>query len=245
MTKQPFMPLFFGDLLAATAEWEGEARSLYLTLLGHQWSAGSIPTNPDDICRLVGWTPKTFKRYWPRVASKYVEQDGRLYNIRLEEHRQKASSITEKNSGSGKKGARAKWQSTGPHIARHERLSAARAIATHTTAEWEALKHICDSRCVICDSQGDIVKDHITPIYQGGSDGIENLQPLCRRCNSSKGPDRTDYRRNDWLERLSECLQKRLRPPGVNGRHQTPGADACLHTKQEKRTCQGEDTEHD
>jgi len=40
--------------------------------------------------------------------------------------------------------------------------------------------------CVACDSTDNIQIDHIVPVARGGSDRIENLQPLCRSCNLSK-----------------------------------------------------------
>lgn len=79
---------------------------------------------------------------------------------------------------------------------RNIRLQAARAKGTHTKAEWLGLVSAFGCHCVMCGAQMDapeIQKDHIIPIYQGGSDGIENLQPLCRPCNTSKGPDTFDW----------------------------------------------------
>lgn len=40
--------------------------------------------------------------------------------------------------------------------------------------------------CQQCGNEGDSV-DHILPRIQGGTDDEENLQLLCRTCNSSKG----------------------------------------------------------
>ena len=78
---------------------------------------------------------------------------------------------------------------------RRERIMAARAKGTHTKEEWAALVREFNGRCVICDVlvDGAPQKDHIVPIYQGGSDGIDNLQPVCPRCNQSKGPDSTNW----------------------------------------------------
>ena len=67
-----------------------------------------------------------------------------------------------------------------------QRLAAARAIATHTKAEWLALVDACGNACVRCGGAG-VVKDLSPRSPSGGSDGIDNLQPLCPSCNS-KGP---------------------------------------------------------
>jgi 5-methylcytosine-specific restriction endonuclease McrA len=81
---------------------------------------------------------------------------------------------------------------------RSERMAAARAKGTHTKEEWEELVNRCDNRCVRCGASPPEdyrpVKDHITPVYQGGSDGLDNLQPLCPPCNSAKGPESKDWR---------------------------------------------------
>jgi 5-methylcytosine-specific restriction endonuclease McrA len=76
------------------------------------------------------------------------------------------------------------------------RLAAARAKATHSEDEWQLLLQQLAYRCAMCGVFGNGVrlqKDHVVPIYQGGSDGIDNLQPLCQPCNTAKGPDTTNW----------------------------------------------------
>jgi 5-methylcytosine-specific restriction endonuclease McrA len=87
---------------------------------------------------------------------------------------------------------------------RAQRLAEARARGTHTDQEWMDLVARFDFRCVRCGCipTGKPCKDHILPIYIGGSDAIENLQPLCRQCNTAKGPDATNwvaYREENWF----------------------------------------------
>lgn len=60
--------------------------------------------------------------------------------------------------------------------------------------EWERILRRYDHRCVACGRKGDITMDHIVPIAKGGRHSAENMQPLCRSCNSSKGSSIIDYR---------------------------------------------------
>lgn len=42
-------------------------------------------------------------------------------------------------------------------------------------------------KCVECESPDHLTLDHIFPYSLGGEDTLENLQTLCRSCNSRKG----------------------------------------------------------
>ena len=71
---------------------------------------------------------------------------------------------------------------------RRERVAAARLLGSHTAAEWHALVKAYGSRCYYCGTspRRPLGKDHKVPISRGGSDGIDNLVPCCKRCNSEK-----------------------------------------------------------
>ena len=44
-----------------------------------------------------------------------------------------------------------------------------------------------NNRCVKCSNQNDLQFDHIVAVANGGSNEIDNIQLLCKRCNLEKG----------------------------------------------------------
>jgi 5-methylcytosine-specific restriction endonuclease McrA len=60
------------------------------------------------------------------------------------------------------------------------------AEGSHTLEQWRELKAMHDGLCAQCKEAKPLTKDHIIPLSKGGSDYIENIQPLCRNCNSRK-----------------------------------------------------------
>lgn len=76
---------------------------------------------------------------------------------------------------------------------RSARLAAARQLATHTPDQWGEMQIEFRMLCVRCGKEKPLVKDHIIPIYQGGSDGIDNIQPLCAHCNASKARETINW----------------------------------------------------
>lgn len=74
------------------------------------------------------------------------------------------------------------------------------AEGSHTFGEWELLKKQYGYICPCCKKQEPfnqrikcLTEDHIIPLSKGGSDYIENIQPLCMHCNLVKHTEIIKY----------------------------------------------------
>lgn len=137
--------------------------------------------------------------YWvgkkrPDLSERFNGKNNPMYGrTRSEEFKDK---IRKKLSGSNSQ----RWKG-GKKLAvergRRKRRNLERnASGWHTFGEWETLKAQYNWSCAGCgrkEPEIKLTRDHIIPLIRGGSDNIENVQPLCRSCNSKKGT-RIDYK---------------------------------------------------
>ena len=88
----------------------------------------------------------------------------------------------------------------GPDTAPRKRSASETRVlrVPHGGAEWQwQWQMLCDhyqNRCAACNREAWLTRDHIKPLSQGGSDTIENIQPLCYDCNAAKADREIDFR---------------------------------------------------
>lgn len=60
------------------------------------------------------------------------------------------------------------------------------AEGSYTYEQWSELLDKYNYACVGCLSKENITVDHKLPLSRGGTNNIDNLQPLCMQCNLKK-----------------------------------------------------------
>lgn len=77
----------------------------------------------------------------------------------------------------------------------------------HTPEQWARLRDWFGARCLCCGATDRLTMDHVVPLIAGGTNTIENLQPLCHSCNSRKQNKTIDYRNPARLQAFLEILR--------------------------------------
>jgi uncharacterized protein YdaU (DUF1376 family) len=216
-----WMPLYVADYQSDTSRLTLEQHGAYLLLIMDYWRNGPPPDDDDVLARILGVERRAWTRLRPAIARFFTVTDGEWRHGRIDRELEKAIERTNRSA----RGGTTRWgeeaaQERGRHM-RSRRLSEARQLGTHSPEEWIALRAFCGPSCLRCGVTAEQVKDHILPIYKGGSDAIDNIQPLCRSCNASKGPEDTDLRPDGWKDAVANAVKNAF-PAGVKRL-----ADAC------------------
>jgi 5-methylcytosine-specific restriction endonuclease McrA len=120
------------------------------------------------------------------INSDKINKYHKEYNLRNAEKRKQAAIAWRKNNPE-------RWNE-------RSRRHRARKIGnggSHTLQEWLNLKKKYDYTCLKCSKKEPGIKltlDHVMPLVFGGTNSINNCQPLCASCNSSKNGKWKDYR---------------------------------------------------
>lgn len=86
------------------------------------------------------------------------------------------------------------WRDSRVQYARNQRAKRKLADGNFTRQEWLDLLDFYEGVCLACGSSEAVSADHVVPLAVGGSNTIDNIQPLCKPCNSKKHTKTIDYR---------------------------------------------------
>ena len=75
-----------------------------------------------------------------------------------------------------------------------KRRSILKTLGVYTKQEWDQLCEYFGHVCVCCYETKPLTRDHVVPLSKGGTNTIENLQPLCKSCNSRKNDKTMNYK---------------------------------------------------
>lgn len=91
---------------------------------------------------------------------------------------------------------------------RNYRAKKRNAVGSFTGDEWKHLVAEFNGKCAACGTQTKLEADHMLPLSRGGTNTIDNIQPLCRQCNTRKATKTIDYRKLQTQAEMTCATQK-------------------------------------
>jgi uncharacterized protein YdaU (DUF1376 family) len=164
-----WFPLYVNDILTSRKMLAmlPEERGWYVILLVHQWAAGPLPRDMDEMGALLGIDGNRMATAWRRIGRAFTEVSGGYVNARLEEVRREQLDKLAAHARAGRAGAESRWaqgrngdrmappmpsqcgsmldvdvegEVTTPPKAPHKRKPAAVAALSDVTEAWEECK---------------------------------------------------------------------------------------------------------
>jgi 5-methylcytosine-specific restriction endonuclease McrA len=166
--------------------------------------ANYLANKEKQLAQTAEWSKRNRKKArasYTRWATKYPEKVKTRRRAHYEANKEEAKAYSakfRKDNPELVKESLAKWKRDNPDkvsaLLQKRRAAKTKAGGAYTSAQWIALCDKFGNVCLQCKKSRRLTPDHVLPISKGGTSNIENIQPLCGPCNSSKGTKCTDYR---------------------------------------------------
>jgi len=156
-------------------------------LLNHFNETGENLLDDYSCVKYLAWSSRSKNEFSLEVYKNKSESVSKIRELRIIEPEDiRAASIVLK------KGLES-WKRYQEHL-----FNEPRRLACIYTAKEKVKSKIFNKHgkaCLCCGSLKKIALDHVIPVSKGGENSIDNLQPLCRSCNSRKSDKIIDYRK--------------------------------------------------
>ena len=140
------------------------------------------------------------------------KENSKRYRQRNPEKVRDAARLRRENNPEKEKERKRQYQQLNPgkiNAKTHRRRTLKTAAGgNYTAAEWNSLAEHYGGKCLCCGrTDVKLTADHVVPVSKGGTSNIDNIQPLCKSCNSRKRDKTIDYRPSSGLGRW---IQRKL-----------------------------------
>jgi len=110
MNNPPAFQFYPAAFDTATATWELDEVGLYLRLLMAQWISGPLPNDPKKLSKITRISPKKFSNLFQIISTKFIsDENGNLFNEKLEGVRQEQIRFRNNQAKHGKHGSDIRW----------------------------------------------------------------------------------------------------------------------------------------
>ena len=121
------------------------------------------------------------------AAKERVHKWQKINRVRYNELQQRWYKANTKKSEESSR----RWREKNPEKVRMIKMRANNsrrgAPGSFTGNELKTKFKILGNKCVHCGTEDNLTVDHIRPLKLGGTNNIDNIQSLCKSCNSRKG----------------------------------------------------------
>lgn len=74
--------------------------------------------------------------------------------------------------------------------------------------EWEFVLLMTRYMCIACEDNTADSIDHVLPLSRGGTNTVNNIQPMCLKCNLKKGARHVDFRSREFIEEVKKISKQ-------------------------------------